>query len=1067
LGQWEQVCKYLRDAPAAPTDPAGRAYLKRALDVLADRDGGRGGRELLRELKDLREQLTADSWEGIRLRALAGKVIDRLLGPASLTRLTHGERVRVSQAVLGYDPDHVHAHVVKAWSHYFLRQYEDGFGELVHVDDGACTESDLARVQVLRGLRCVQADDQQRARRAHAHERLRRRIPGVAPPDDRLTLCLAYAQYGWSDFDHRADVLHTLHTVLSAGDERERSALQGKYGELARAYADGEVERAARLFAPGQSGRCVRLLEQARRRVPDDMPAGLQAGHDFFQTLDDYEHDPAHHARTAAAVLFDLYRQGRLPHLPDKAHGLAATALEDGAASLEWPPLRHPFEPLFAGPQDADRARDWLGQADELRKRVGSSRGLLPRLRYILALAGGTGPDRAALAALLAEVKPDRAALRQAGRAAFQVLCLKAETQGQAPERDTRRQGLATYESLWRLVSEQLDDTKDELALAADQHVLRSAVRLGEALVQEAADRPLRWQVARLCAARAALIARFPHAGWPFAHDDAQVFQEVVACYDEAIPRHREDDVTRADFYARRGLARSMTGGYAAHRAQMLKDADLALKLAERKSAPGHALRGYLDYEDARRSPAGEKQTALLREAADELGQAIKLLPEGRDWLKDVADFCSYRSVVLVQLAFADVGHRAARLRAAEHEAEAAVQASQGERRQEALCALGIAREAMAYLAGVTQKYGGAAAAFQEAARLAGPCPKAWIGLGRCEYRRVAYGGADPAYLESAARAVDKVLHERSLADRLTAVLKAEALYWHAEVAALRGDAAAAEADLGRITDVLAKGKDGRLVRGWADYRRCLLLRARIALDKARHAGPGKDRDEMLKRAEDVARRLQEPGPDPRARAADAAWVIGQVHELRSADQPEDALHAYDVGLKACGDHHDEHFLRVKLARLELLAGDGGQVAKLRPAWQAFLREAESAITAAQSPRVQDTRLRARAYHAAYRAHRAAAGEPDPDAVLHAHHTHGLKHLEQAIRLIPPVHADAARWRLDAMDELLWLMSSPQTKPAQRQVYHARARRLLSEAEASPHIKAEAARLAALKDRLR
>jgi tetratricopeptide (TPR) repeat protein len=339
--------------------------------------------------------------------------------------------------------------------------------------------------------------------------------------------------------------------------------------------------------------------------------------------------------------------------------------------------------------------------------------------------------------------------------------------------------------------------------------------------------------------------------------------------------------------------------------------------------------------------------------------------------------------------------------------------------------------------------------------------------LGRCEYKRVAYGNEDTSHLGKAEQALTKAVKDKALAKKLTPVEEAEALSWLGEVYGLEGKTDLAEAALKRVTEDLVKDQK---VRAWPDLRRALRYRAALALDEARrlkHAkkAPGPS----LRLAEKMADVLQDVDKKPPAQA-DAAWIVGQSYQIEDGREPKKALDVYQQGIDSysqtpAGERNDEHLVRVSLARLDCLLTAGHEaLGNLRPDSATLVKQAEAAIEASKSARVLDPWLKADAYRIACLARQAAAADPSSSQKeAHDNCQAAFKYLEKGIALIPKVHAEAVRWRLDAVDLLLCLLRDKEMGEDKRKGYWDSAAELLSDAASLRPLPEERARMSQLR----
>jgi serine/threonine protein kinase len=1044
LGEWPQLHTILGNAELQEPSTAARQGYTRALTILDEVQRKLEPAKLLDRLIALKKEglLPPDGWEDHEVEGVGRQVIARLLDPTRTARLPDEQALREADVVLQYQPKEFGALLLKARAHYHQHELQASRAELTTAA-GVCKPADLPQVQLLRGLVFISDPKSSPSELDDANGWLQKLIP-EAPSARRAELCQAYAAYAHKDAGRRRDVLRTLKTVLTEADAEERRRVEPLYQSVGREYRGDQLKNALARISDNQLADSLRLLSEAADYSFDDAAkAEVLAAKGYVRAIGRYGEAPDKNAGAVADELVMVLSANTRPiALPKSERKRAAEILVKAADELvEHPtdgsPLSAPFR---AGP--ADKAAGWLGTATQLFTEAGEQPTLRTQIHLALAAASGAKPDPDWVRQLVGQVSADEAALRKLGTEACPFLVLKAR---QAAAREvTRPVALRSYAAVVELLRDQVEGGGAELAVPLCGQVLDPAIQLGEKMLAGEGDAKVKEQVAGFAAMRGQVIRRNEAADWPFGTQ--QVWHEVEVSYTKAL-KYDDRAANRARHYARRGMARAMLVSMMKQGpertmlwAKMRSDKDKALDL-DSNLGSAHALSGFIAYFDAFSST---DKTGQLEMAAAEFKNAIDLTPAKDDTESDRPQFLTARSQILYALAHRVPEKRKDLLHESAQNAQEATELRH-DRSAETLDTLGNALEDLAWLGGVTREYSRAADAFRKVTQLPRPSVRAWINLGRCQYKRVAYGNAPDTNLTEAEQVLRKIL-DPAFAKKRTPVEEAEGQLWLGETYLLEGKLDKADTCLKRVTDDLA-GDPG--VAKWEDLGRCLRERGRLALlDAQNHKRANKSPAKALKLARKMAKALQDQKTLPPW--ADGVWLLGQIEQCEGTSEPKDVLKGYDDALEAYRKLNvaDEHVLRVSLGRLELILKAGRDALADRPSPDKLIRQAEAAIDISKSPLVLDPWLRAEARQVAYRARLAAAGEPgNKHAQEYKHRQQALADLQEAVRIVCRLHPDYVRWRLDAAELLLGLIEDEDTPSAQRAVYQKQAGQLLDEAK--------------------
>src|SRR5262249_35065489 len=326
-----------------------------------------------------------------------------------------------------------------------------------------------------------------------------------------------------------------------------------------------------------------------------------------------------------------------------------------------------------------------------------------------------------------------------------------------------------------------------DFAIALHNEVIKPGIRLGGQL--SAKERPgLVKEFAQLYATQGRLIAEAPQAKYTWEETSADPKEMMLRSYDQAIACD-----PRAEFYARRGLARTQTPDWLKNLSKLKEDAETARTKA-RDLPAAHGLLGFVLHVEAALAPDLKTRIENSTLAARSFQSGIDLCRAKGDPEGDLPTLLSNRSDTLIKLAHIEPAKRQEHLRAARKDAQDATTLAH-RAPYKAFQALGNALEDSGWLGGETPYYPQAIKAFQRAVDEGGDPVRLRIALGRCQYKSVAYGrGSKDAVLGPAAKVLNAAIDRKPPpADQ------AEAQYWLGCVYRLQGDYAHAERAFQRV----------------------------------------------------------------------------------------------------------------------------------------------------------------------------------------------------------------------------------------------------------------------------
>jgi hypothetical protein len=679
--------------------------------------------------------------------------------------------------------DRYHKWFKKAEDAYAGSAWSDCLDHLKECEKDTLKPAEKVRVEVLRAL--VNAQSLAGDRPAAAQALAKLLAPG-GPRYRRREMCQAFFGLAGKNRDaYLAPALSALGTVLAKPASAKEKADVGRlYQQL--------IERAVprlkdwkkllavfRQVAPnGWALACKAecLIEQGWVRVkPEDLREARAALTD---------------ARTIEAGAYGRYVRGLVHYLANERDEAAREFREafqwGGAAALKEPHrVGRVFDVLpklagryraagkaaapFKTPNDADTVYHLLKTARELAPAAGQA---LPRsMLTSLALAAWykKDPDVKLGDRLTDQLskRPDFASDKDA----LPLLLGQIKARPTDTSRDPAR--LKGYEKVVTLLK---DGALHLPPKDQKRDVLDPAIALAVKLSGK--DPKAKPAAARFCSALGEVLYAHPRT-----FPDA--YQEALALFSRAI----RYDPTRAEYHVNRVAALSRlprkNETFEAFSKRIHGELDNALKVDD-QYAPAYAFRAAVYQGEASFLKGKPAQRVLrLKKAAAAYQKAIGLCTDDPVQLRGKAVYLTNRSNVLLQLAHADLPRKQAYFQEAVKDARAATEFDHPHR-ADAYGKLASLYEDLASMELEKDKYDMALTAFEKANNLK-ELAKYALGIGRCKYKMVRFGGLDKDLLDSGKEALQRALQGANDAE------KGEALLYLAKTCALQQDHPAAQ----------------------------------------------------------------------------------------------------------------------------------------------------------------------------------------------------------------------------------------------------------------------------------
>jgi hypothetical protein len=558
----------------------------------------------------------------------------------------------------------------------------------------------------------------------------------------------------------------------------------------------------------------------------------------------------------AAAEIVAAFSTEKVPPILegrcDRARGIlvdASAKLRLSLASAQrdrlW--LNLVIKDPYQTPEAALQAYVWLQTALRLSQTTGAELPVALRTNLMLAAWQKADADsklaRELSAALLGP--PSR---EQLGTDLVPTLLINARVQPNDP------QGWATAVARYVEMLDVIQSDKRWEAPPIELHeqLLQPALQAIDRLTESGAgDKELSRRIALVYSAKGRLVRQHRYAAWPW-----DPVQEAIAAYDKAI----EFDDTRAEYYAGRAVARSLTGR------PDLSKLEIDARLAQEKDSSlpgGHGMLGYVSLLRSRAQSDPSTRVRHLQDAIAAFSQAITLCDQQGNLDGDLGTYLTNRTTAYVELGNFDPVERRQHLDNARKDGERATDLN--ERYPEyAWDALGNALEDIAWMLGETEKYAKAIEAFDQAVQARDDSAKYRMDRGRCYYKRVAFGREDPRFLDDAWSDLKKATEFDPE--------MGEAFYWLAKTQLARSDYAEADksfAEAVRLANQQNSSYDlAAYLRDWSvaaiyDY-----------LDGAGRTPPDPPKVARLAVARRSAEELKPFNP------LQAAYLLGRTYEL-------------------------------------------------------------------------------------------------------------------------------------------------------------------------------------------